>query len=508
MSGSETGNVLIQDKREDDPFVWKYKKADRNGRIRYPEEVGNLMKETTEQVVTAVANPLTSAQFMTGRVLFAAGSTGASTLPTALTILTLLNNYYNFTKRSATYTNSNSVANRISSEISVEFSNQSGGTVTLAQGTGNTFVGFTSPVTIPDDATLRLKFVVVTSSPVAAFEVYIDGGNISQYANALVTPVVTLAAAAPDQLVVYDTATGSLGYVTDALMPVNDNLTKLMGWDSDTQTPSKITTLNAGDVNDVIMGWDATNQTPSAYTLADRPPQQAITRNSTNGQLSYSSYANYPIGTTTTAIVGTNATSGVLEKFPITTTTASQVFTRVAASGEMRSSLIGDIAAGANSGAALMVNATTSNVEQIVASVPLNQYKLTTPQVIGATTLTIVTFDDFIVTPGVPTPADVTYAAGVFTLTYLKSYIVTVSVETTDVAADYITLRMGNSLPGLELKRSSFSTSTIAHFTTLINAAAQGTQFVIGIYSTAGCSVLGGAGGLGLVTSVQVMLVH
>lgn len=275
MSGSETGNVLIQDKREDDPFVWKYKKADRNGRIRYPEEVGNLMKETTEQVVTAVANPLTSAQFMTGRVLFAAGSTGASTLPTALTILTLLNNYYNFTKRSATYTNSNSVANRISSEISVEFSNQSGGTVTLARGTGNTFVGFTSPVTIPDDATLRLKFVVVTSSPVAAFEVYIDGGNIAQYANTLVTPpVLTLPLQAPDQLVVYDPATLALGYV--------DN-----------------TVLAPAALGDVFLGWNAGTNTISRRGITGTTAAQLVTRNAGTGELIFSTFANIPNGVAT-----------------------------------------------------------------------------------------------------------------------------------------------------------------------------------------------------------------
>jgi hypothetical protein len=327
MSGTETGNVLIQDKVESDSFIWKYKKADRNGRIRYPSEVGNLMKETTEQVVTT-AGAIASAQFMTGRVLFSGvGAQGASTLPSALTILTLLNMYYDFTKRTATYTNSNSVANRISSEISVEFSNQSGANVTLAQGTGNTFVGFTSPVTIPNNSVLRLKFVVVTSSPTPAFEVYIDGGNISQYSQNLSpsgtipgTATFGLSAAAPDQLVVFDTTAQTLGYVTDALMPVNDNLTKLMGWDSDTQTPSKFTnaTINAGDVNDNIMGWDTTNSTPSKFAITQAAPQKLFTRTQADGSLIWSAVGDVPSGSATTIPIGINATTGNVERYPTT----------------------------------------------------------------------------------------------------------------------------------------------------------------------------------------------
>lgn len=276
MSGTETGNVLIQDKVESDSFIWKYKKADRNGRIRYPSEVGNLMKETTEQVVTT-AGAIASAQFMTGRVLFSgAGAQGASTLPSALTILTLLNMYYDFTKRTAIYTNTNSVANRISSEISVEFSNRSGNTVTLAQGTGNTFVGFTSPVTIPDNAVLRLKFVILTSSPTPAFEVYIDGGNISQFANTLVTPpVLTLPIQAPDQLVVYDPATSELGYVVNA-------------------------GVQAMDVNDNFMGWDTTTSTISKNPVLATAPFQLFTRDTTTGFIYNTPFASVPSGTAAT----------------------------------------------------------------------------------------------------------------------------------------------------------------------------------------------------------------
>jgi hypothetical protein len=273
MSGSETGNVLLFDADDTDPRKYMSLKADRAQRVRYPCDVGNTMKNVTEVVYASAggAIPPLAVQFMTGRVLFAAGASGTIQLPTAAVIVQLLNNYYRqVLSRTATYTNSNTVGNRISNEIEVEFYNSTAATITLSVNTGLTLQGLAGSLAIPANTIAKYKFVIVTTNP-AAVDIFPTYGSSSG-------SVMSLAPQAPTQLVDYNPATGQLGYVTDAVL-----------------SSTVSTTTN-------IMGWDPATSTPRKYVLADAAPQQLLTRNAATGAIVYSSASGagaYPVGTTT-----------------------------------------------------------------------------------------------------------------------------------------------------------------------------------------------------------------
>jgi hypothetical protein len=206
MSGSETGNVLLFDADDSDPRKYMPLKADRAQRVRYPCDVGNTMKNVTEVVYASAggAIPPLAVQFMTGRVLFATGASGTIQLPTAALIVQLLSKYYRqVLSRTATFTNSNTVGNRIANEIEVEFFNSTAAAITLSVNTGLTLQGLASSLDIPANTIAKYKFVVVTTNP-AAIDIF------PIYASA--SGSVTITRGAPQQLVTRNATTGALFY--------------------------------------------------------------------------------------------------------------------------------------------------------------------------------------------------------------------------------------------------------------------------------------------------------
>lgn len=283
-AGSETGNVLIPDTLDNDPTNYMRLKGDRAGRIRYPSFVGNTFKNVTEQVYSSAGGTLPVAQFMTGRATFTNANPGAVTLPTAVLIVQLLQTYYRqMLSQSTIFTNSNSIPNRISNEIDVEFYNASGNPMTLVMGAGITFVGQASGLTIPANTIQAYKFQIVTTNPAAI--------NMFPRVGAGGSTVVTLAAQAPTQLVDYNTTTGQLGYVNDAV-------------------------LAPAALGDVLIGWNAATSTISRRGVALGAPQALLTRNATTGEFVHSLTANFVTGAVTGLPVQVNATSGAIELRP------------------------------------------------------------------------------------------------------------------------------------------------------------------------------------------------
>jgi len=312
-----------------DPSIWKPPQFDREERWVLPSIVGNVLKEVSETSNVVVGNStLPIGSFMSGRVVFSGAATGTKSLPTATDIITYLEaNYSQLTGRVASATG---VTPKVK-EIEVEFfNNTAAASITIQGNTGLTLTPTT--VAIPAASSAKYKFIIEQTTPVPTITGVLAIG-VSQYANSISpttiisgTTAFGLSAAAPDQLVVFDTVAQTLGYVTNATLPASTAIsTKIMGWDSATSTISQIgnATLQAGDVNDNIMGWDTATSTPSKFALTQGTPQLALTRNETTGALVWADETNYPAGSVTTIPIGINATTGVLEKYP---TTAKGVF--------------------------------------------------------------------------------------------------------------------------------------------------------------------------------------
>lgn len=429
MSGSETGNVLIEDANDRDPRKYGPLKADRAQRIRYPCHVGNLFKNVTEQVYAAAGGTIPSAQFMTGRVYLDTTASGTITLPTATAIVQLLNLYYRqVLALQGPFTNSNSVVNRIVNEIEVEFYNASAAGITLAVGTGTTFVGAATSLVIPASTIARYKFVIVGTNPAAInmFPVGAPGGGA----------IVTLPVQAPTQLVDYNPATGQLGYITNAVLASQGTGTQVMGWDTATSTPSQI-------------------------SLALGTPQQALTRNAATGALVYSGVANYPNGTVTTIPIGINATTGVLEKVDPSAISALSFRSQVAA------------------------------------------------ETVPDAATTIVTYDT-----ATTSAANVSYNAGIFTVTAPGSYIVCVDYAFAAATANtgsYISLRYGS--PPTTTSNEVYRSGEIiknGSFSVPFSADSTFTQFCVTITNAEGGDITlsTGGGGQGIRNAVKVMRVQ
>lgn len=429
MSGSETGNVLIEDANDRDPRKYGPLKADRAQRIRYPCHVGNLFKNVTEQVYAAAGGTIPSAQFMTGRVYLDTTASGTITLPTATAIVQLLNLYYRqVLALQGPFTNSNSVVNRIVNEIEVEFYNASAAGITLAVGTGTTFVGAATSLVIPASTIARYKFVIVGTNPAAInmFPVGAPGGGA----------IVTLPVQAPTQLVDYNPATGQLGYITNAVLASQGTGTQVMGWDTATSTPSQI-------------------------SLALGTPQQALTRNAATGALVYSGVANYPNGTVTTIPIGINATTGVLEKVDPSAISALSFRSQVAA------------------------------------------------ETVPDAATTIVTYDT-----ATTSAANVSYNAGIFTVTAPGSYIVCVDYAFAAATANtgsYISLRYGS--PPTTTSNEVYRSGEIiknGSFSVPFSADSTFTQFCVTITNAEGgvITLSTGGGGQGIRNAVKVMRVQ
>lgn len=428
MSGSETGNVALFDVDDNDPTKYRPLMVDRADRIRYPKHVGNAFINRTEQIYAAAGGTVPSAQFLTGRLRFNAGASGTITLPTAASMITFLNNYYNQAiGLQGPFTNSSGVSNDIVNEITVEFYNTTAAAITLAVNTGITFVGNAGGLVVPATSIAAYRFVIVTTNP-AAISMFPGAGAGGG-------STATLLPQAPTQLVDYNPATGQLGYVTNAVL--------------------------AGQANtDVLLGWNATTSTPSRVALAQGTAQQVLTRNATTGALVWSDQTNYPVGTATTVPIGYNATTGVLEQIT-----------------------------------------------------PVNFSALAFRSQVGAETVpnggvtTIVTYDT--ATTGAP---NVSYAAGVFTVTTPGSYIACVDYAFAAALANtgsYISMRAGNSIAGNEVYRSGQLVSS-GSFSVPFSADSTFAQFVVTITNNeAGViTLLTGAGGLGIRNAVKVMRVQ
>lgn len=184
-SGQETGNLLIYDKEMTDPTVWQPLKVDKAKRWRYPSLVGNTYRNITEQVVTA-GGALTSAQFMTGRIVFKAGAQGTTvSLPSQLVMMQMLQKYYaQIHKREGPYAASNGNSNQIANSIDVEFFNDTGdlaSPVTLdLSGITTRVTGLPSSLRLPLGATASIRFTVLTTFP-PTFSATLSGGNMSFY---------------------------------------------------------------------------------------------------------------------------------------------------------------------------------------------------------------------------------------------------------------------------------------------------------------------------------------
>lgn len=261
--------------RRTDPSIWKPPQFDREERWVNPSIVGNVLKEVSETTNTAAGGTLAIGSFMSGRVVFNGAASGTKTLPTATDIVTYLEaNYSQLTGRVASATG---VTPKVK-EIEVEFFNNTAAAAITIQ--GNTGITLTpTTVSIPAASSAKYKFIIEQTTPVPTITGVLAIG-VSQYANnispTIIIPGTTafgLSAAAPDQLVVFDTATQTLGYVTNAL-------------------------LQATDVNDNFMGWDTATSTPSKNPVLATAPHQLFTRDTTTGAIYNSAYGVIPFGTT------------------------------------------------------------------------------------------------------------------------------------------------------------------------------------------------------------------
>lgn len=430
MSGSETGNVLIEDANDRDPRKYGPLKADRAQRIRYPCHVGNLFKNVTEQVYAAAGGTIPSAQFMTGRVYLDTTASGTITLPTATAIVQLLNLYYRqVLALQGPFTNSNSVVNRIVNEIEVEFYNASAAGITLAVGAGTTFVGPATSLVLPATTIARYKFVITATNPAAInmFPVGAPGGG----------SVVTLPVQAPTQLVDYNPATGQLGYVTNAVLDAIPNA----GYG--------------------MITWDPATSTIHNSVVATAAPAQLFTRNTTTGQLVSSATANVPNGTVTTIPIGINATTGVLEKVDASAISALSFRSQVAA------------------------------------------------ETVPDAATTIVTYDT-----ATSSAANVSYNAGIFTVTAPGSYIVCVDYAFAAATANtgsYISLRYGS--PPTTTSNEVYRSGEIiknGSFSVPFSADSTFTQFCVTITNAEGgvITLSTGGGGQGIRNAVKVMRVQ
>lgn len=210
-----------------------------------------------------------------------------------------------------------------------------------------------------------------------------------------------------------------------------------------------------------VMGWDTATSTPSQISLALGTPQQALTRNAATGALVYSGVANYPNGTVTTIPIGINATTGVWEKVDPSAISALSFRSQVAA------------------------------------------------ETVPDAATTIVTYDT-----ATTSAANVSYNAGIFTVTAPGSYIVCVDYAFAAATANtgsYISLRYGS--PPTTISNEVYRSGEIiknGSFSVPFSADSTFTQFCVTITNAEGgvITLSTGGGGQGIRNAVKVMRVQ